>query len=289
MYNYTQKDNSPASTAIHEYAKRGTTWFNIDVAAASQGKGLSRDSLVAKLNEWNDRGYIVLRATKRWNRYGVLKDLPTDENEINDIADQMFARLSQREQDEVGRMERVFDWAADSQCLAKGLALYFGDTESFPNDGVCGKCTVCKSGGKPATTYKYVPPPFNEDAFSKILAFADVHDDARFLARVAFGITSPRITTLKLSSSPVFGTMSDHRWEDLMARCDTIVEQWWLDNPDGPTTEEVGGRGPPKPKPAAKAPAKRKAPASASGSSYGGRGGGRGGGSNWPPRKRVYR
>ena len=35
-----------------------------------------------------------------------------------------------------------------------------------------------------------------------------VRDDARLLARVAFGITSPRVTAMKLSKNPVFGSMA---------------------------------------------------------------------------------
>ncbi|KAG9004039.1 hypothetical protein FRB94_002748 [Tulasnella sp. JGI-2019a] len=269
LYNYTQKDSSPAAKIIHEYAKFGKTQFTIDVGVAAQARGVDRSLLVEKLQEWSDSGWIDLKCSQRWNRYRLEKELPKKEAEIHAVADQMYTHLEKREQDEVARMERVFTWAADSQCLAKGLASYFGDTESFPGKAVCGLCTVCVSG-KPATTYKYIPPPFDEFAYQKVLQFCEVHDDARFLARVAFGITSPRISALKLSSNPnVFGIMSNHEWEDLLERFEKVVEAWLIENPDGAPGPQAGSSRNVKPKAVVKAPVKRKASATGSSSGWG--------------------
>jgi hypothetical protein len=35
-------------------------------------------------------------------------------------------------------------------------------------------------------------------------------DDARYLARIAFGISSPRVTRAKLGKDPVFGSMEEY-------------------------------------------------------------------------------
>lgn len=46
-----------------------------------------------------------------------------------------------------------------------------------------------------------------------ILSACSIRDDARFLARIAFGISSPRVTSEKLGKHPVFGSMNDCDFE----------------------------------------------------------------------------
>ena len=55
------------------------------------------------------------------------------------------------------------------------------------------------------------PLPLNVEGIKKVLAVCP-HDDPRLLARVAFGIKSPRITQLKLDKSAVFESLADHEF-----------------------------------------------------------------------------
>ncbi|EJD47681.1 ATP-dependent DNA helicase [Auricularia subglabra TFB-10046 SS5] len=254
-YENARADTSRAAKAIFAHATLAKTWHTIDVTEAAASYKLQRNEIVGRLNEWADAGWIVLKPSQRRNRYHLLKELPKDDAGINEVADAMFAEMLKREEAEVARMDRVFAWAAAPKCLPAHLAEYFGDA-ALP---ACGQCTVCRAGGQPATTYAYAPPPFDEGLFKAVLAAVPVRDDARFLTRVAFGITSPRITAEKLSSDSAFGTMAEFRWEEILARCEKEVAKWKKANPNGP---------PAPPSPAPQAP-KRK---------YTG-GGGRGGGS----------
>lgn len=54
--------------------------------------------------------------------------------------------------------------------------------------------------------------------FKYILASCGVRDDARVLAKVAFGIRSPRITALGLSNAECFGILSDCDFNALVKR-----------------------------------------------------------------------
>ncbi|KAG8919870.1 hypothetical protein FRC00_010810, partial [Tulasnella sp. 408] len=226
-------DTSPAARTILSHARLAKIWYHIDVDLASGVSGVSRTSLVVKLNDWHDSGWIELKATQRRNRYQVLKDMPDDENEIESIADQMFEKMVAREKEEVERLEKVFAWASTATCLPKALAEYFGDIDSFPLETTCGHCTACQSGGEPAIQYSHTPPPFNEIMFQQVLAAIRVRDDPRFLARVAYGITSPRITAERLSKHPVFGSMCEHPWDELLKRCEMEVEAHQKAHPDG--------------------------------------------------------
>lgn len=56
-----------------------------------------------------------------------------------------------------------------------------------------------------------------------------MRDDARFLARLAFGISSPRISKLGLSFNPIFGSCPTADFSKLVARfeeeCDKVGGQ----------------------------------------------------------------
>ncbi|TGO86940.1 hypothetical protein BPOR_0265g00110 [Botrytis porri] len=53
-------------------------------------------------------------------------------------------------------------------------------------------------------------------AFKNILNMIEERDDPRFLARVAFGISTPRVTAMKLGKSPIFASMDDHEFSVLL-------------------------------------------------------------------------
>jgi uncharacterized membrane protein YgcG len=74
-------------------------------------------------------------------------------------------------------------------------------------DGMCQCCTFCLNGTgiEFEVAAKTVADPVQVQA---ILHACNERDDPRLLARFAFGITSPRLTALRCSSShPLFGSM----------------------------------------------------------------------------------
>ena len=91
--------------------------------------------------------------------------------------------------------------------LAQTLAAYFGDEDAVP-EGMCKSCTFCLTGA--GTTFD---PKFNTIAdpvkVRAVLAACPDRDDPRLLARLAFGISSPRLTMNKLGKHAVFGSMVD--------------------------------------------------------------------------------
>jgi hypothetical protein len=103
--------------------------------------------------------------------------------------------------------------------LAQSLANYFGDTDAVPG-GLCGLCTYCKTAGgvifDPQVTSTADP-----NKVRAILNACPERDDPRLLARMAFGITSPRLTAGRWSTSnPYFGSMNDVDFNALVATFD---------------------------------------------------------------------
>ena len=116
----------------------------------------------------------------------------------------------------MARVRQVIDLVTHPGCSSRELARHFGDEDTVPTDG-CRHCNFCLSN----TPVKFLQARdhlsrkgrIDEKKVKAILAATDVRDDARFLARVAFGISSPRVTTERLGKHDVFGSMDDCDFE----------------------------------------------------------------------------
>lgn len=151
----------------------------------------------------------MLKTSGVMNRYRVLSPLPTSEADIQVLADDLFADMAQREKDALGRIDQMVGLITGEGCLALGLAQHFG--MDLPDRRTsCKHCTYC-AWGESATLAPKPVPPLNVEGVKRVLA-ACPHDDPRLLARVAFGIKSPRITQLKLDKSSVFESLKDHEF-----------------------------------------------------------------------------
>lgn len=148
------------------------------------------------------------------NVYRVLKPLPTHAEERQHIADSLYKDLGLREQQDLDRGEAVTGLITARECFALALSRHFGD-ELATASGKCGACSWCETG-VPIELKKPPPVKWNTAAFSKVLRAVPDRDDPRYLARIAFGIPSPRSTANKLSKSQVFGSMEDHDFMSLL-------------------------------------------------------------------------
>ena len=201
-------DNAPAAMAIKKYSKPATTWTHMDVETATKNSGVSRAQIVRKLNDWNEKNVLELKPGGVEDVYKVIKALPKTAAEIEKLTDAIYSVMEKREQEDLERTERMLGLIIKSSCFSKSLAQHFGD--DLPgNKKECGHCTWCLTH---KAVVRDIPPPvkFNRSAFKAILAKIPDRDDPRLLARIAFGIGSPRVTILKLSKHAVFGSMDDH-------------------------------------------------------------------------------
>ncbi|KAI8947586.1 ATP-dependent DNA helicase recQ [Xylaria longipes] len=209
-----KQDKSREAKAIAAGSKKARKFYTIDVNAVSKDAGLLRGDVVRKLNQFNDHGLIQLKVSGVVNRYKILKKLPSTPKEVGKITDKLHAEMEDRETDAMGRFQAVCDLLTDSKCFARALTTYFG-MELPDGKSKCGHCTYCLTG-KPVALPHKPTPPVNKRGISDILVACTVRDDPRFLARVAFGIKSPRVTQLKLDKTKVFGSLEDHDFESLL-------------------------------------------------------------------------
>ncbi|KZT72807.1 ATP-dependent DNA helicase [Daedalea quercina L-15889] len=180
--------------------------YQVDMAKAAEYSKISRAELAKHINDWEFAGLISTKASQVRARYQVLKPLPKAPEEIQALADKLYARMLAREEEAVQKLRQVVEFATNDDCLAHALASYFGDDDAVP-DQMCGKCSFCLTGSGVEFSATAISKP-DPKQIKAILDVCTVRDDPRLLARMAFGITSPRLTVNKWSTAhPLFGSM----------------------------------------------------------------------------------
>ena len=211
----TAADPSPITQSLKKRSKTAQKWTHVDVDEAAASGRFPREDAVKRLQEWHDRGAIELQPSGVVNRFRVLNAMPRGAEATDRLIESVYERIEARERSDMQRVWRVVDLVTARGCLSRELARHFADEGSVP-EGECGHCQFCISK---------TPVEFDRDGIvsrrgrideakiEAVLAATAVRDDARFLARVAFGISSPRVTAEKLGKMAVFGSMDDCDFE----------------------------------------------------------------------------
>ena len=206
-------DGSKVARAIKSCSKTAKKWTNIDVDIAARNGGFTRQEAVRKLQEWNDMGVIELQPSGVVHRFRILKELPREELARSSVCKSIYNRIEEREKEDMERIQGVIDFVTTGGCLSRELASHFGDESSVPEDG-CGNCQYCVTGAAVQFSRGGNRKGRVDEAKVKaILSATPVRDDPRFLARVGFGISSPRVTMEKLGKHSVFGSLADCDFE----------------------------------------------------------------------------
>lgn len=201
--------------ALKKTSKTAKKYTLVDVDAAATSGRFPRADAVRQLQAWNDAGAIELHPSGVVNRFRVLRDFPRGDDAKAEIIASIYAQIEAREKSDMQRVRRVIDLVTTDGCLSRALADHFADGATVPEGG-CGHCNFCLT----KTRVDFVRGDqlarkgrVDEGRVAAVLAATSVRDDARFLARVAFGISSPRVTTEKLGRHAVFGSMDDCDFE----------------------------------------------------------------------------
>ncbi|RDA92134.1 hypothetical protein CP533_6072 [Ophiocordyceps camponoti-saundersi (nom. inval.)] len=219
-----KEDVSNEAKAILAHARKKAKYHHLDMSSLVNNSGLLRADLIRKLNKLEEQGCIKLKAGGIQHRYRILKPVPSTKKSLNKLGDELYADLEIREEEALRRLQQMVDLATAPKCLALALAEHFG--MGLPDGKTkCGHCTFCISGKRVVMPPAPPKPLLDRAKIELVLKKCDVRDDARFLARVAFGIKSPRVTQLKLDKSPVFRSLADHDFKALLAEFTAVCEK----------------------------------------------------------------
>lgn len=188
-------------------AKKGKTWFTVDLAKACAALGEERKRLVAAFNYLEEQGELVLKVAGLRNGYRFVKRPESAE----DVAESIHRRFQRSEQRDVERIRQVLDFAEMRECTVRKVLAYFG--EELEED--CGHCDRCLGLEIPA-----MPPGTEEtlsDAERRLIRElqGEQHEPLRAprqLTRFLCGLTSPAATKARLTRDPRFGRLVHHRF-----------------------------------------------------------------------------
>lgn len=179
---------------------KGRNWFTLNTVLAARQLGADRERIVKAVDYLAEQGWLEVQVSDlvhgyRWQRR-------FDDRKI--LADELFARLAEREQRELARLDEVFALARAESCQSALLAAHFGQRLDLP----CGHCSHCMGAGPfpiPSLSHRSIG-----SAAIRILDqvtadypdhFPSVRDQARFLC----GLSSPRFVRAKLTRQPGYG------------------------------------------------------------------------------------
>jgi len=196
--------------------KTGRTWTTLapDDAAAELGEERSR--IVAALEYLDQQGLVELQPAELRQRYTLLA-LPDSAAEL---VDGLLERFARRERAETARIENVLALVTHDGCQVCALVGYFGETRTEP----CGHCSHCLTGRTQQLPQPETEPPIEKIADADALtalranepdALGTPRQQARFLA----GITSPATSRARLTRDPLFGSLAERRFADVLAWC----------------------------------------------------------------------
>lgn len=206
-------DGSKVAQGIKSHSRTAKKWTSVDVDIVAHSAQVNREDVVRRLQQWNDAGAVELRPSGVVARFRVLKQFPQDEESKENLVAEIYAQIETREKEDMAKIEAVIGLVSSGKCLSRELARHFGDEGSVPEAG-CGNCQSCLKLGK----VEFFgggdrKGRVDEARLRLILSATATRDDARFLARIAFGISSPRVTGEKLGTHAVFGSMDDCDFE----------------------------------------------------------------------------
>jgi len=188
--------------------REGRVWTAIDPEAVP-GEGRAR--VITALDYLEQRGLVELKVADVRQRFTLLRRPSSLDDERNRLAE----RFDRRERSEAERIERVVALVEHEGCQVQALVGYFGEELAEP----CGHCTFCLTGHA-----QVLPPPaaVGEATIDRAAldALVAAHPEAlatpRQRARFLCGLTSPATTRAKLSRDPLFGSLSGHRFADVL-------------------------------------------------------------------------
>jgi ATP-dependent DNA helicase RecQ len=204
---------------VLSFSVKRKVWFHIDPSQVAQKISCDRGRVIRALDYMGEQGWLELRFSGLMHGYRRLKQI---EDPVG-MADAMEQRLLERERNEVSRIDQVLALAAGESCQARALSEHFGQQI----DQACGHCSACLGHGPLVWT----PPrqqSLGTSALSGLGGLVQQHPQAlshpRQAARFLCGITSPALTSARLSRHGLFGCCSHIPFTQVLQACENLYQ-----------------------------------------------------------------
>jgi len=209
---------------LFEAGKRGPKYLTLDLEAAAQKLGETRERIVKALTWLEETGAISQKPAGL--RHGFRLCPSAADTSPAEVAARLAKLFERREERDLQRMSSLLDFASAPGCITRRLLAYFGEALDEEN---CGHCHFCRTGEPATRTPLPASPikPFTEEDEEDIRALIFEENAAlaspRALTRYLCGLTSPATTRAKLTKRPEFGRWAAVPFRDVLKR----VEACW--------------------------------------------------------------
>ncbi len=197
--------------SVFRHARKGRTWFTLDVDQTGRSIGEARQRIVAALGYLEESGDLIVQASGVRQGYCV-EQLPDD---LAQLCRELAEKFQHRERQDIDRVRRMLALAEHDGCLTQFLLSYFG--ESRDTCGHCGRCEGVAASPLPPARYK---PP-GESAAGRLRALRGERHGAlaasRQLTRFLCGLSSPATTKARLRKHPMFGVFASVPFHEVAA------------------------------------------------------------------------
>jgi ATP-dependent DNA helicase RecQ len=198
--------------AMFSRAKKGRTWFSIDIAETAKALNEERQRLVAALNHFEESGDLTLKVAGLRHGYRFRRRPGGSGSQFAATIHERFLRSEARD---IERIQQVVELASMDSCTVRKVLDYFGESLSSN----CGHCDRCF--GEPIS-------PMPPDSGTKLTSadretiasvMAETHPalaTPRQIARFLCGLPSPSASRAKITRDPRFGTLAHRRFHAVM-------------------------------------------------------------------------
>jgi ATP-dependent DNA helicase RecQ len=186
-------------------AKKGVTWFTLNLTEAMRATGADRARIVTALNYLEEQEDLKLEVAGARQGYRRL----AREVDLKALTQALAERFARREQQDLARLAKVIEFAVHPACRTAYLLHYFGESL----EGGCGHCDIC-AGDAPASLPAMTARELIAGELETIRRLKAARHPAlatpRQLARFLCGINSPAATRAKLRTTQGgFGVLAD--------------------------------------------------------------------------------
>ena len=187
---------------IFQCSPQAKIWCSIDFDALWLTYSANRKRVIAAVDYFHEKGWIELESKQTIDVYKVL----SKEAIKHALVDNIFELFSQKEKNEILRIQQMLDFFQSEQCLSHSLAHYFSDGYA---PTLCHHCSVCAGKVAKFPERKQVPIDIN-DVKNWIKPYQEANLSplsTKALGRFLCGITTPLSIKLKAKRMIGFGKL----------------------------------------------------------------------------------
>ena len=203
---------------IFAAGKRGRRWLTLTISEISGQIGEEAGTVRRAICDLEQAGDVLARPSGLRQEYRLL-DAAFDIGQLASEFQDFFAR---REQQDIGRLNRVVEFAGGRDCRAGLILDYFGEAPG----GDCGQCDVCCDTRVMGDLPCGVPGEITPDEMQAIHDLVSEHHAAlnspRQVARFLCGLRSPAASRARLTRHDCFGLLEHLPFGDVLTCSESL-------------------------------------------------------------------